>query len=283
MVTPFAVTAVPETRIAMGIEYDGSAHCGWQSQPSGHAVQDALARALKDISGHAVSVVAAGRTDAGVHALAQVAHFDTTALRPLTAWVRGTNAGLPSTIRVRWAQEVPREFHARFSAHARSYTYVLQDSTVAPALLAGKLGWHHQGLSIDAMRAAAAVLIGEHDFSAFRAAECQAKSPVKHVYDADVRRVGEMIVLRISANAFLHHMVRNIVGALVYVGAGKQPTSWLGELLRARDRARGAPTFMPDGLYLTQVHYPSSFRLPADRREPLALQLPPVDAPPWAQ
>lgn len=249
-------------RIALGIEYDGRPYCGWQSQPGGNTVQDVLQCALSEVAGHAVSVVAAGRTDTGVHALEQVVHFDTIAQRPLTAWVRGANALLPEDIAVLWAHAVPDEFHARFSAHGRSYRYLLLNRAVRPAIQAGKVGWCHAPLDVEAMRTAAHHLLGEHDFSAFRAAECQAKSPVKHLRQLDIRQEGEMLVFDLKADAFLHHMVRNIVGCLVYVGKGKYAPDWLLEVLQGRERKLAAPTFAPDGLYLRRIQYEAKWELP---------------------
>jgi tRNA pseudouridine38-40 synthase len=253
-------------RIALGLEYDGSRFCGWQSQSGGCGVQDALEMALAQMACHPVRVHAAGRTDAGVHALMQVVHFDTTTLRPQNAWVRGVNALMAPVIRVLWACEVSDAFHARFSAERRSYQYLLQVSPVAPAVLNGKVGWHHLPLDLEAMREAAAWLPGEHDFSAFRAAECQAKSPVKNLYRAEVSQCGNMILFEFTANAFLHHMVRNMVGTLVYVGNGKHPPSWMAELLASKNRTLAPPTFTPDGLYLTGVVYPAGFGLPPAER-----------------
>ena len=253
-------------KIALAVEYDGSRFCGWQSQAPGCGVQDALETALAHVAGHAVRVVAAGRTDAGVHALVQVVHFETEAGRPESAWVRGVNAFLPVGVRVRWAQAVDAEFNARFSAEGRSYQYWLQVSPVAPAVLAGRVGWYHRPLDLEAMRSAAAVLLGEHDFSAFRAAECQAKSPVKTLARADITQAGEAFVFDFAANAFLHHMVRNLVGSLIYVGSGRQPVEWMAQLLESRDRAAAAPTFMPDGLYLTGVEYDPRWGLPSTQR-----------------
>lgn len=258
-------------RIALGLEYDGSAHCGWQSQPSGGAVQDALQSALAKVASRRLDVVAAGRTDAGVHALRQVVHFDTEAVRPTHAWVRGTNSFLPASVRVRWAREVACDFHARFSAIGRRYVYVLQDSPVAPAVLAGRIGWHHHPLDAGAMHAALQALVGEHDFTSFRAAECQAKSPIKCIEWARVERRGSLLIAHLKANAFLHHMVRNIVGALVYVGQGKQPVGWLHDLLVQRDRTRAAPTFMAAGLYLAGVSYPPDLGVSDEGIMPLAL------------
>lgn len=256
-------------RIALGLEYDGEPFCGWQHQPSGCAVQDHLERALARIADEPVSTTAAGRTDAGVHARAQVVHFDTRAARADHAWVRGTNAALPGTVRVVWARPVPAGFHARHDARSRTYHYVLLDDAVAPGLLRARVGWFHQRLDTDAMREGALALVGEHDFSAFRDAQCQARSPVRVLHEASVERAGSHVVFTLRANAFLHHMVRNIVGTLVYVGAGRQPPGWVAELLRSRDRRLAAPTFAPDGLYLSAIEYDRSLGLPAFRRHPL--------------
>ena len=207
--------------------------------------------------------MAAGRTNRGVHARGQVAHFDTAAFRPSSAWVRGVNAFLPDSIAVLWSAEVAAEFHARHSALARTYRYELLNRPVRPALAAGRIGWHHAPLDVEAMREGARALVGEHDFSAFRAAECQARTPVRTVHAVEISRAGERIDLLIKANAFLHHMVRNLVGSLVYVGCGRQPPSWIAELLASRDRTRAAPTFGAEGLYLEKVDYDASWRLPA--------------------
>lgn len=257
-------------RIAIGVEYDGRPYCGWQSQAEGLTVQDTLQHALSRIAEETIPVVAAGRTDTGVHALEQVVHFDTRAERPLTAWVRGVNALLPDSIAVRWAHPVPDEFHARFSAHGRSYRYLLINRATRPAIQAGKVGWYHAPLDVAAMQAAAQHLIGEHDFSAFRAAQCQAKSPVKHLRQLDIIRQGELLVFDVSADAFLHHMVRNIVGCLVYVGKGKYPPDWLAEVLASRDRSLAAPTFAPDGLYLQRITYEAKWGLPQLVSSPLS-------------
>ncbi|MBK9160503.1 MAG: tRNA pseudouridine(38-40) synthase TruA [Nitrosomonadales bacterium] len=249
-------------RIAIGLEYDGRPYFGWQSQPDGRTVQDTLQLALGRIADEAISVIAAGRTDTGVHALEQVVHFDTHAERPLSAWVRGVNALLPDSIAVRWAHAVPDEFHARFSAHGRSYRYLLLNRAVRPAIQAGKAGWFHAPLDVAAMQAATRHLLGEHDFSAFRAAECQARSPLKTLRRLDISRQGDLLVFDLDANAFLHHMVRNIVGCLVYVGKGKHPPEWLAQVLAGRERSLAAPTFAPDGLYLRRIEYEAKWGLP---------------------
>jgi tRNA pseudouridine38-40 synthase len=253
-------------RIALGLEYDGRSFTGWQTQPDGRGAQDALERALEAIAAERIGTIAAGRTDTGVHATMQIVHFDTSAERPATAWVRGVNANLSSSIAVLWSQPVGSEFHARYAATARHYTYLLAVSAVRPALNAGRVGWYHRPLDVEAMASAARALVGTHDFSAFRAAECQAKSPVKSLAAASVSAHDGIVRFDFSANAFLHHMIRNIVGSLVYVGAGKQRAGWIGELIAARDRTRAAPTFAADGLYFTGADYDAGWSLPATRR-----------------
>lgn len=250
-------------RIALGVEYHGGDFLGWQSQPCGNTVQDTLEAALARIAGHPVGVLAAGRTDAGVHATGQVVHFDTSAQRPLSAWVRGVNAFLPPTVAVRWAHPVSMDFHARFSAFSRAYCYRLLNRPVRPALAAGQVGWYHAPLSLAAMQEAASLLLGTHDFSSFRAAACQAKSPVKTLSRFTIHAHGDELVFQLEANAFLHHMVRNLVGALVYIGKGHYPPHWILDLLAARNRTHAPPTFMPDGLCLVGVGYPAHFRLPS--------------------
>lgn len=249
-------------RIALGIEYCGMGFCGWQSQPSGCGIQDAFAAAVKSIGGEPISVTAAGRTDTGVHAAFQVVHIDTHTQRPLTAWVRGVNSHLPSGIAVLWAREVDAEFHARFSAIERGYRYVLLNDPVRPGLNHGRVGWHHRPLDEKAMREAATYLLGEHDFSAFRAAACQAKSPIKTLHRASIERQGAVLMCDFHANAFLHHMIRNLMGGLVQVGTGKVPPEWMRTVLEGRDRRLAAPTFDAAGLYLSYIRYPSHFGLP---------------------
>jgi len=225
-------------------------------------VQDALEAALAAIAAEPVAVNAAGRTDRGVHARAQVAHFETSASRPLTAWVRGVNAFLPESVAVLWAHPVPAQFHARYSALARTYRYRLINRPVRPALSARYAGWYHAPLDVQSMREAARSLVGEHDFSAFRAAECEAKTPVRTVHAIAIERAGDEIQIVIRANAFLHHMVRNIVGTLVYVGNGRHAPAWVGDVLASRDRAQAAPTFAAEGLYLERVDYDAQWALP---------------------
>jgi tRNA pseudouridine38-40 synthase len=253
-------------RIALGVEYDGASFSGWQSQLHANTIQDVIEAALRVIAGVNVRTVCAGRTDAGVHASGQVLHFDTDIQRPTSAWVRGVNAHLPASIAVRWAQPVSNDFHARFSARARSYRYLLLNRAVRPAIMSGQVGWHHSPLAIGAMVAAAAHLSGEHDFSAFRAAGCQAKSPIKVMQNATIDRQGDLIVFDFTANAFLHHMIRNIVGALVDIGKGRHDPGWMAELLAMRDRRRAPPTFAAAGLYFASVDYGPEWQLPREGR-----------------
>lgn len=253
-------------RIALGVEYDGTYFCGWQSQPNLCGVQDTLEAAIVKLSGQVVRVHAAGRTDTGVHALMQVVHFDCNVLRPITAWVRGVNAFLPKSVRVLWAKPVTDDFHARFSATSRSYQYLLTHQSTAPAIYADKAGWYHSPLDIVAMQEGIAHLKGEHDFSAFRASQCQASSPNRHLKAASIEAYQSFIIFNFSANAFLQHQVRNMVGALIYVGNGKYTPSKIKDLLNAKDRRLAPPTFSPNGLYLTGVSYDQSFGLPNTQR-----------------
>lgn len=250
-------------RIALGLEYDGAAFTGWQTQPDGRGVQDAVERALAAVASAPVATICAGRTDTGVHALDQVVHFETDAARPLTAWVRGANRFLPPAVAVRWAAEVPEVFHARFSAVRRTYDYWILNDPVRSPLAHARAGWVFRPLDAAAMHEAAARLVGRRDFTSFRSAECQAASPVRELHELSVARRGGMIRVRASANAFLHHMIRNIVGTLVYVGLGRRDPDWVKEVLEAKHRARAAPTFSPAGLYLVRVEYDPSFLLPA--------------------
>jgi tRNA pseudouridine38-40 synthase len=249
-------------RIALGVEYNGREFNGWQSQPDGRTVQDTIQRAISQIACVQTSIIAAGRTDTGVHALEQVIHFETMTVRPLSAWVRGVNALLPPNIAILWAHPVPAEFHARFSAQARSYQYVLINRPSRSAAHHGNVGWFHAPLSLLGMHEAAKYLLGEHDFSAFRAAECQAKSPVKFLSQLEIIQRGDTFVFDFTADAFLHHMVRNIVGCLVYVGKGKYSPQWMKEVLDSRQRNLAAPTFAPDGLYLRRISYDAKWKLP---------------------
>lgn len=246
-------------KLALGLEYDGTDFHGWQTQPSGNTIQDHLEAALADFVGSPVETVSAGRTDAGVHASGQVVHFETAIDRPLWNWVRGVNAFLPAAIRVRWAHPVPDDFHARFSARSRAYTYSIYNHPIDSPLRARFATWVFQPLDVAAMQAGADCLLGEHDFTAFRAAECQAASPVRDLQQAQWTQDGSLIVLQIRANAFLHHMVRNIVGSLFEVGRGARPAAWMAELLAARDRTAAGRTFPAQGLCLRHVEYDQSF------------------------
>jgi tRNA pseudouridine38-40 synthase len=254
-------------RLALGVRYNGLAYDGWQSQPSGRTVQDKLEAALSRFAAQPISTLCAGRTDAGVHALAQVAHFDTTAARAPFSWVRGANSLLPGDIAVQWAQPVPERFHCRASALARRYVYVLSQSPVRPSLDAGRVGWSMHALDGEAMRAAARMLIGRHDFSSFRASACQALSPVKHMRRIEITRRGDAERCRwhfeFEADAFLHHMIRNIMGCLVRIGQGKARPEWMAEVLAARSRLAAAPTFAPHGLYFLGPLYAAEWGLPA--------------------
>ncbi len=252
-------------RIALGLEYDGSAFCGWQTQPSGCGVQDHLQDALRRFADSPIEVTTAGRTDTGVHASAQVVHFDTEVVREQNAWVRGPNACLGPALRVLWSHGVPADFHARYSALSRTYRYLLLNHAVAPAILRERVGWFHRPLDLDLMREAAAALVGEHDFTSFRGAQCQARSPIRDMREVRVEREQGLFVFTFRANAFLHHMIRNIVGSLVYVGAGREAPTWISELLASRDRKLAAPTFSPAGLYLSAVEYDPAFGLPGFR------------------
>ena len=253
-------------RIALGIEYDGSGYCGWQHQDHCPAVQTRVEAALRFVADATVSVTCAGRTDTGVHALNQVVHFDTDARRPLRAWTEGINTRLPDDIRVHWAKVVADDFDARFSAVARRYSYVIHNVPTRSALLRQRVAWVRQPLDAEAMHAAAQALVGERDFSSFRAAGCQARHPVREVQRVSVRRQGDMVLIDIQANAFLHHMVRNIAGSLIKVGLGERPTEWIAELLAMRDRTQAAETAPAAGLYFVTAVYPPALSIP--EREP---------------
>jgi len=260
-------------RIALGIEYDGSAFRGWQSQESAIGIQSLVERALTAVADHPIEVMAAGRTDAGVHALMQVVHFDTSAQRSERAWVLGVTSGLPKQISVLWAREMSEAFHARYSAQARSYRYYILNRSIRPAIGADYLSWVREPLDAARMHVAAQHLLGEHDFTAFRAAQCQARTPMRFVHSVNVVRAGEIIELAVTANAFLHHMVRNIAGVLIAVGTGEQSTDWPREVLAGRDRTRGGITAPAGGLYLTGVRYSSALQLPSERSERPAMLL----------
>ena len=249
-------------RIAMGLEYDGTAFHGWQLQDEARTVQAVVEAAVSRVADHPVRVHCAGRTDRGVHAEEQVIHFDTPSRRAERSWVLGTNVNLPPDVAVSWARPVDLAFHARFSAISRHYRYRILCRPTRSPLARDRAVWLHQALDLERMRAAAALLVGEHDFSSFRALGCQAKSPVRRVHYCDWVREGELLELRIGANGFLHHMVRNIVGVLTAIGRGEADPAWVEELLAIRDRTRGGVTAPPQGLYFVRADYPAAFSLP---------------------
>ncbi|WP_041066792.1 tRNA pseudouridine(38-40) synthase TruA [Thiolapillus brandeum] len=252
-------------RIALGIEYDGSRFHGWQTQQPGvRTVQQALETALSKVADHPVEVHAAGRTDTGVHASCQVAHFDTEAVRKPHGWVMGSNIKLPDDISVLWAREVNEDFHARFSARGRTYRYYILNRLSRPALLAKRVTWVHGPLDADRMHRAGQTLLGTHDFSSYRTVHCQARSPVRTLRSLRVERHGDYIVMEVYADGFLHHMVRNIAGVLLAVGAGDRPVDWAREVLEYRDRTQGGVTASPHGLYFHKVNYDPAFGLPSD-------------------
>jgi tRNA pseudouridine38-40 synthase len=252
-------------RYTVGIEYDGSQFSGFQSQPALATVQGALEQALSQVAGEPVACVAAGRTDAGVHAAGQVVHFDTSVVRTERSWRLGGNSNLPASVSIAWAREVPPHFHARYSARARSYRYCIFNRDSRSALVARRATWLYKPLDADRMHAAAQALRGEHDFSAFRAIECQAKSPIRELTQIAVARHDVWVTLDVTANAFLHHMVRNIAGLLIAVGCGDSPVERVATVLASRDRKQNAATAPPDGLYLLAVDYPREFGLPEPR------------------
>jgi len=260
--SPGSASGSSRQRLALGVAYDGRAYHGWQSQPDGLTVQDCLEAALSAFADQPVSTVCAGRTDAGVHAFNQVVHLDAPVARDLFSWVRGTNRYLGSDIAVQWCREVSADFHARNSARGRRYRYLLLESPVRPALEAGRCGWMFRPLDGVAMQRAAAHLLGEHDFSAFRAAACQARTPVKTLRQLDITRRGAYWRFDFEASAFLHHMVRNIMGCLVVVGTGTRQPDWMAEVLASRSREAAAPTFAPDVLYFVGPHYDAPHGLP---------------------
>jgi tRNA pseudouridine38-40 synthase len=249
-------------RVALGIAYRGSAYSGWQSQPSGRTVQNHLEAALGAFADTPIVTVCAGRTDAGVHALNQVVHFDTAVVRAADAWTRGTNRYLPRDIAVQWCRFVADDFHSRASARGRRYAYLLLESPVRPSLESGLAGWTFRSLDGEAMRRAARLLVGTHDFSALRSAECQAISPVKTIRSLAIERRGAYWRFDFEADAFLHHMIRNIVGCLVAVGSGARTDAWLGDVLTSRDRSLAAATFAPDGLYFVGPYYDAEHAIP---------------------
>ena len=261
-------------RIALGIEYDGSAFSGWQSQVHARGIQTSVEEAIAFVADHPVEITAAGRTDAGVHAAIQVVHFDTPSVRSERSWVLGTNTNLPAKVSALWAREVPATFHARYGAMSRSYRYFILNRPIRPALLARKISWIREPLDHDRMHQAAQQLVGQHDFSSFRAAECQSRTATRRLQQISVQRRGEILCMDVTANAFLHHMVRNIAGVLIAVGTGDQPVEWVGQVLAARDRRCGGITAPPDGLYLAGIQYEGTLNLPTAPGEILGFPCP---------
>ncbi|MSS75900.1 MAG: tRNA pseudouridine(38-40) synthase TruA [Methyloglobulus sp.] len=259
------------TRIVLGVEYDGSGFFGWQWQTNLPSVQGELEKALSKVANHPVTVICAGRTDTGVHALEQVVHFDVNVERDLDAWLLGGNCNLPDTIRITWVKQAIGDFHARYSAIARLYRYIILNRPVKSALLGKQSTWCYHPLDADVMSKAAQHLLGSHDFSSFRAQGCQSKSPIRIVHFVEVYREGDQVIIEICANAFLHHMVRNIAGVLIDIGVGKQAEDWTLALLAAKKRAVGGVTAPPYGLYLEAVYYPDCYGIskhPAFNRLP---------------
>ncbi len=256
-------------KIALGVEYDGAQFSGWEGQPRRRTVQGELEKALSAVADRPTKVICAGRTDAGVHAWGQVVHFETEVTRELRAWLLGGNANLPDDVSLTWARSAADDFHARFSARGRHYRYVICNRRTRPAVLRQRVCWEHRPLAVEAMQEGAGHLLGEHDFSSFRAVACQAKSPVRQVRRLEVSQRGVMIFIDVVANGFLHHMVRNMAGVLMAIGMGRQAPAWSRDVLKARDRTRGGVTAPPDGLYLMGVEYPLRFGLPRVFPSPL--------------
>ncbi len=249
-------------RVALAVEYDGHAYCGWQRQPHSVSVQAAVEAAISQIANEPITVHCSGRTDTGVHAIAQIIHFDTTATRELSAWTFGVNSALARDVSVHWAKRMPEDFHARFSADARSYRYTILNRPTRPGLDAHRLSWQRDALDVERMHAASQSLLGEHDFSSFRSSECQANHPIRVMHELRVERYGDRVVIELKANGFLHNMVRIIAGSLMAIGKGDKPVQWLDELLMAKDRTQAAMTAAPNGLCFLQAHYPHRFEVP---------------------
>ncbi|MBA4696879.1 MAG: tRNA pseudouridine(38-40) synthase TruA [Legionella sp.] len=246
-------------RTALLVEYDGSQYHGWQAQAGLKTVQGVLEQALSKVADNEIGVVAAGRTDTGVHATHQIVHFDCDKRRTMQAWIHGVNSFLPKDVCIRWAKEMPENFHARYSALSRRYHYVIFNAAVRPALFRSYMTWQYRQLNVHAMQEAAQHLLGEQDFTSFRSIDCQSKTPKRHIYRMQVTRRESMVVIDVTANAFLHHMVRNIAGVLMTIGTEKKPVPWVKEVLEAKDRRLGAETAPPYGLYLVGVAYPKEF------------------------
>ncbi|HLS17986.1 MAG TPA: tRNA pseudouridine(38-40) synthase TruA [Paenalcaligenes sp.] len=249
-------------RWSLGIAYNGDGWHGWQKQPNVATIQAQVESALYDFLGLEIQTVCAGRTDTGVHALEQVVHLDTALERREMAWIRGLNSHLPNSIRVQWARQVDAQFHARFSAQRRHYLYLVRNAPHPTPFTEARVAWVFQPLQLQPMQEAAKLLVGTHDFSSFRSADCQAHSPIRELQQLNIWQQGEYFIFYFCANAFLHHMVRNLMGVLIHIGKGKQPARWARDVLEYRDRRRSAPTFSPTGLYLARVDYPAHFKIP---------------------
>ena len=258
-------------RVVLGIEYDGSSYYGWQRQQNVATIQQCLESAIAKIANTHIDIHCAGRTDAGVHATEQIVHFDSPVFRPDRAWTMGVNTHLPDAIAIKWSKEIDQNFHARYSATSRRYRYIIYNAKLRPGILRGGVTHEYRPLDADKMHKAAQALIGENDFSAFRAAHCQSNSPFRHLTAISVKRQGQYVIIDVSANAFLHHMVRNITGSLITVGCEEQPVEWIAQLLAEKDRTKAAATAKPNGLYLVQVSYPEEFGIPKTPIGPLFL------------
>ncbi len=256
-------------RIALGVEYDGSQYHGWQAQTGLHTIQQRIETALSKVADTDITVVCAGRTDTGVHATNQIIHFESTIERPMRSWIHGVNSFLPKDICVKWGKEMPENFHARYSAIFRRYHYVIYNSPIRPALLRSNVTWQYRQLDHRVMHASAQHLIGEHDFTSFRSVECQSNTPMRNISKLQVERSNDFIIIDITANAFLHHMVRNIAGVLISIGSGKKQANWVKEVLLAKDRRLGAETAPPYGLYLVGVGYPKEFAITQEKALPV--------------
>lgn len=259
-------------KFAAGIEYAGSAYCGWQRQPHCDSVQQQLESALGFVANAELNLVCAGRTDAGVHAIEQIVHFETDVERSERAWMMGANCRMPRDIRIKWVRPVSDDFHARFSAQARAYRYIIMNAAVSSAIFNQRVCWEFRPLDHEIMHRCAQVLVGEHDFSSFRAVGCQAKSPRRNLHDISVTRSGDLVYLDVKANAFVYHMVRNIAGSLMAVGTGAQNSDWFGEVFAARDRSLADVTAPAAGLYLLRVWYPDQFKLPTAAQKPVLFE-----------
>ena len=256
-------------RIAAMVEYDGSQYHGWQFQTGLRTIQQRIEEALSRVADETIQVVCAGRTDTGVHATGQIIHFDTQKQRTMRAWIHGANSYLPKDICIKWASEVPESFHARYSALSRGYRYIILNTPIRPALLRSNVTWQYHSLDYKLMHEAGQSLLGEQDFTSFRSVECQSNTPMRNIQSLKVERRNHWIIIDLSANAFLHHMVRNIAGVLMAVGSGKRPISWVAEVLAAKDRKMGAETAPPYGLFLAEVRYPDEYGIIKPQSRPL--------------